>query len=546
MSHTHTLPDNQSQVWKWRLSAGLLILGTAVLRIIYLAYYCPLDLAPDEAHYWDWSRNLDWSYYSKGPLVAYLIRLSCWLTGDWSVQVTGSQMVAVRLPAVVCGSFLLLGLYVLATQIYRRESFSFGLIVLALTMPVLAAGSLIMTIDSPYTCCWCWALVAAYQAIFRKSGWAWPVMGILVGLGMLAKYTMVLWYPSLGLFLLFSGTYRRLLWKPGLWISVLVAFLFCSPILYWNFLHNWIGFLHVNQLSGIRSTETHINWIGPLKFAATQFALFLGFWFVFWLQSMWVYAPWRPASPEQRYLWWMSAPMFLLFFFFGFTTNGGEANWAIACYLSGLVLAAGYLIQVWQTGSTVTRRFVWCGTFGTSFLGIMLIVASHNPLLTQPVLVRLAGNPTEKQKYPIRRIDPTCRLRGWQTLAEAVDDRVAALRRQGIEPVIAADSWVAPGELAFYCQGNPTVYTLGVLVGNRHSQYDLWRPNPIADPEKFRGKTFIYVGFYTKKISGAFRDYEKPDMVYHIEDGCPISEWQITIFRNFQGFPRTVSKSESY
>ena len=25
-------------------------------------------------HYWDWSRHLDWSYYSKGPLVAWLIR----------------------------------------------------------------------------------------------------------------------------------------------------------------------------------------------------------------------------------------------------------------------------------------------------------------------------------------------------------------------------------------------------------------------------------------------------------------------------------------
>jgi hypothetical protein len=24
-------------------------------------------LASDEAHYWEWSRRLDWSYYSKAP-----------------------------------------------------------------------------------------------------------------------------------------------------------------------------------------------------------------------------------------------------------------------------------------------------------------------------------------------------------------------------------------------------------------------------------------------------------------------------------------------
>src|SRR5207248_1817565 len=69
--------------------AGLLILAAAVFHLVYLAALCPLDLAPDEAHYWDWSRHLDWSYYSKGPLVAWLIRASCELVGSWSEQHTG-------------------------------------------------------------------------------------------------------------------------------------------------------------------------------------------------------------------------------------------------------------------------------------------------------------------------------------------------------------------------------------------------------------------------------------------------------------------------
>src|SRR5262249_25418158 len=57
-------------VWRWRILAGLLILGSAGLHVSYLSGNCPLDLGQDEAHYWDWSRHLDWSYYSKGPLVA--------------------------------------------------------------------------------------------------------------------------------------------------------------------------------------------------------------------------------------------------------------------------------------------------------------------------------------------------------------------------------------------------------------------------------------------------------------------------------------------
>src|SRR5712672_3145144 len=87
--------------------ALFLVLAATGLLLVYLACDCPLDLAPDEAHYWDWSRHLDWSYYSKGPGVAWLIRLSCELFGELSVMLTGNEMVAVRLPAVVCGSLLL-------------------------------------------------------------------------------------------------------------------------------------------------------------------------------------------------------------------------------------------------------------------------------------------------------------------------------------------------------------------------------------------------------------------------------------------------------
>src|SRR5262249_22570223 len=86
------LPALGSGVWRWRLLAALLILGAAGLHVAYLAVNCPLDLAPDEAHYWDWSRHLDGSYYSKGPLVAYLIRGGC--------ELFGTGPLGVRLPAV--------------------------------------------------------------------------------------------------------------------------------------------------------------------------------------------------------------------------------------------------------------------------------------------------------------------------------------------------------------------------------------------------------------------------------------------------------------
>src|SRR5262245_32836074 len=110
MSPPQTVPAPE-RVWPWRALAVALILGAAALRLAYLAHGCPLDLAPDEAHYWDWSRHLDWSYYSKGPLVAYLIRGGCLLAGPASRALTGTDALALRLPAVVCGSLMLASVY---------------------------------------------------------------------------------------------------------------------------------------------------------------------------------------------------------------------------------------------------------------------------------------------------------------------------------------------------------------------------------------------------------------------------------------------------
>src|SRR5438874_2251528 len=238
-----------------RLLAAVLIVGSALVRLVYLAADCPLDLSPDEAHYWDWSRHLDWSYYSKGPGVAWLIRLSCELFGPLSAWLTGNEMPAVRLPAVVCGSLLLTALYVLTVQVSGRHRLALGCVAIALTTPAVSAGSSLMTIDSPYTCCWAWALVWMHRAVFDGSRAAWPITGLLVGLGILFKYTMVVWLPSAALFLLFSPEHRRLLWSRGWWLLTALAGLGALPILLWNLDHEWVSLRHVRGLAGLHQDE---------------------------------------------------------------------------------------------------------------------------------------------------------------------------------------------------------------------------------------------------------------------------------------------------
>jgi hypothetical protein len=521
--------------WLCRLLAACLILGVAAAHVAYLALDCPLDLAPDEAHYWDWSRHLDWSYYSKGPLVAYLIRASCELFGPWSLHQTGSLMLAVRLPAVVCGSLLLVSLYVLTVQVYRREGLALAVVALAQTVPMVAVGSSLMTIDAPYTCCWGWALVVGHRAIFRGSGWAWPVAGLIVGLGILAKYTMVLWLPSVALFLLTSSAHRSLLCRRGFWVMTVLAGAGCLPILLWNVQHDWVSVRHVNSLAGLHEGP-RFHWLGPLVFLASQCGLLLVFWFVAWGMALWTHRPWREPDAGLRYLWWLSAPMFAVFWGFSLKTGGGEVNWPVTAYVSGLILAAGWLGQQLESPRTGHRRLVQVGLVLTCALGLAVTGFMHESRLLHPVLARLTGEPTETKPFPLRRLDPTCRLRGWRTLATAVDELRGRLATEGVEPVLAGSSWGLPGELGFYCTGHPQVYSVGVVQGDRHSQYDLWHPNPVDDPEAFRGRTFVLVGDIGPEVLAGFERVESGGIVNHAEDGRPIARWVLHVGHGFRGF----------
>jgi hypothetical protein len=440
----------------------------------------------------------------------------------------------------LCGSLLLLSLFVLTVQVYDSERLGAAVVALALTLPVIAAGSSIMTIDAPYTCCWGWALVAGHRAVFRGSGWAWPVAGLLVGLGILAKYTMILWVPSLGLFLLASPGYRRLLVRPGFWVMSAVGAACCLPILLWNLRHDWVSLRHVGGQAGIHQ-PAGLRWLGPLNFLGTQAALLLGIWFVAWLRAMVASRPCKEPNAGAAYLWWMSALMFAFFLAFSFKTGGGEANWPVTAYLSGTVLTAAWLVTQLRAPRPGYRRLVAWSVAAACTLGMAVTVLMHYSTLAQPLLAKVSGPPTAQHPLPLRRFDPTCRLRGWRTLAARVDAIRARLKDEGIDPVLAGSAWSLPGELGFYCRGHPTVFSLGLALGDRHSQYDFWRPNPVQDSERFSGRTIILVGDPHPLLPLFFRSLDPAEVVNHREKGQPVARWKVTVCRGFRGFPPWLS-----
>ncbi len=341
-----------------RIACGL-VLASVVFHVAYLAVACPLDLSPDEAHYWQWSRHLDWSYYSKGPLVAWIIRASCELFGPLSDALVGSPMLAVRLPAVACHAALLSGWYVLAASTLKSHRAALATVALALTLPPVIAGAVLMTIDPPFLACWCWAAVGVFRAVrSQESGvrsqeeassphpspltphsslrW-WLLAGVCSALGVLAKYPMVLLPCGVFGYLLF--TRRAELKRPGFWVFALVSAAGLLPILWWNWSNDWVTFKHVGtQAAG--SAGSGIRWLGPLTFVGEQFAFLLGVWFVAWAAAAWAHR--RSPDPARAFLWWTSVPVWGVFAVASFKASG-QINWPAAAYVSGFVLCVAWV-----------------------------------------------------------------------------------------------------------------------------------------------------------------------------------------------------------
>ncbi|MCI0705679.1 MAG: glycosyltransferase family 39 protein [Planctomycetia bacterium] len=513
-----------------RIATGLIV-GSVVLHLAYLGFGCPLDLSPDEAHYWQWSRHLAWSYYSKGPLVAWLIRASCEVFGPLSESLTGSLMLAVRLPAVACHAALLAGWYILAARTLRSHRAALGTLALAMTLPAVLASAVLMTIDPPFLACWCWAAVGVWKGLTGGSIRWWLLAGICSAFGVLAKYPMVLLPAGVFGYLLFAQ--RSELKRAGFWVFALGSIVGFVPILLWNASHDWVSFKHVGtQAAG--SSGSSIRWLGPMTFAAGQFAFLIGVWFVVWVAAAW--ANRRSADPARAFLWWTSVPVWCVFALASFKASG-QVNWPAAAYVSGFVLGVAWVRD--QLSGRHRKHVARLVSFGAA-LGLALSVLMHYPTLMRSALVSAAGLPTEVNPAPIRKYDPTARLRGWRTLAHEVDvirDRVRA--QTGEEPLVAATVWNVPGALGVYCKGHPETYSFGLAMADRHSQYDLWHPNPVADPQVFRGRTFVFVGDGLPADSDVFERVEVPTIVVHREEGVPVAVWWVWVGHGFRGFPDT-------
>ena len=494
----------------------------------YLTHQCPIDLSGDEAQYWDWSQHLDLSYYSKGPMVAYLIRASCAALRPFQL---GDTMPAVRLPALIFAIGTSICTYWLARKISSSDRLALGAVLIGGIVPMYAAGGLLMTIDPPLFFFWALATCLAAKAIFDNSRWAWPAAGIIAGLGVLTKYAMLLWPAFVLLFLLLDPQSRVKLKTIGPWIMMLIALLSLTPVVIWNARHDWVSFHHVaTQTSGGNGNffaflGAQFGVINPaiamLMMAGVVYTIFLN----------------DPRRRQLMYLLCIGACMFGICLIDSIVAKV-QVNWPAPAYFTLLILTAYFITTAWRE----TR-----GLFIAALIfGIVVQPILHDLTILYPLANWLDRHHPRKPRDGspqswVRNFDMEYKLRG---VADPFAATVSAeLLKLGPDSFVLCEAYEDASELAFYLPGHPRTYFAGSYwtnpaVRRRWTQFDLW-PDRALDQPALRGRDAIYVGFAGyAPLKESFARMEKlPDVVVRVK-GMEVQRFSLWKCRSFKGMDR--------
>jgi hypothetical protein len=547
------------------------MLAVGVAQILFVTVGCDWDLCGDEAEYWAWSRRLDWGYYAKGPLIALIIRISTTLCGPLSLAITGSTMLAVRLPALVLGGLTAWGLYRLTSETTGSPKAGLIAVLLLPAIPLFRVGSLILTVDTPLICCWTWSAVWAYRGIIRQETHAWVIAGSIAAVGVLAKYTMIALPASVGLFLLAQRTYRRQIFRPGFWLMSLTCVLGISEIILWNAAHRWVGLDQIAHRLGLLPSDELVDpvisgvstrwsaFVSVLGFLGSEVAV-LGIWWLVGVCALWRAAPVIARSLRSRFerppsareapaardiglsflasLWlvvWVACFVVSLL-------GESEANWAAPAHLALVALMAWWLAD--RVHQPLPRRwFVAVWAFSLTFLSAVQHTEWFYPLFRGWV-----PGPTAARPAPLRRLEPTCRMRGYRELAPAVEARLASLRAQGLDPFVLVPTYTLASTLSFYLPGQPEVYCISWSPGlplRAVNQHDLWRPNPRFDWQAFEHRPAVIVedanvnASYAQGVTktGTFVRVDGTERFVAKRSGLVVGAWDVSTCSDFRGLP---------
>jgi dolichol-phosphate mannosyltransferase len=500
---------------QWRLFTLVAVSYIMLLRILYSG---PMELMQQEAYYWNYAQHLDIGYLDHPPMVAWLIWLG---TLFW-----GNSEFGVRFAATLCWLAAAIFIYNLARNLFDKSTAMLTLLLLA-ALPYFFGMGLIMIPDTPLIACWAGALFFLERALLANKRKAWLGAGVCVGLGMLSKYTIALLGPAALLFLLIDRNSRKWLAKPEPYIALFLASLIFSPVLFWNYFHDWASFNFHGSTRWENAYEFSLHGLlgnvlillTPTGFAAALLLLLPK-------GQQKAYEHTIQIFTQNKKLFAFAFSFFPLAVFIFFSlSKESKLNWTGPIWLVLLPFIAYHIVNHYKEFSKFRVHKVILRTWPGTIIIAMLIygVFLHYIVLGFPGI-----------GYP-----ENFHLIGWRDLGAQVgkieSEQQAALEEEPL--VVGMDKYRIASQLAFYRPAGDNdkpakanrkevvARTSGRhLFGWEGLMYRFWLPR-----KELTDRTMILVSHYTDYLS-------HPDVLAHFKSYDDIQE--LAISKNGREFGR--------
>lgn len=298
----------------------------AVLRLAMNAF----DLVPphfDEGQYWAYGHELAAGHFSKPPLVGWLIWVTTSLGGDTTF--------ALRVGAVAAHSVVAWFVFLAGRRLFDGQT-GFWAATGYTVAPGVTASAMIMSTDPVMMAAWAVALWSWIRATEGGRHW-WLVMGVAIGLGMLAKYTMLAFVAGALGYGLFSARSRD--WA-GLAMAAGAALVVFSPNLIWQMSHDFVTTRHVAEDAAPPGAMWNLGKMA--EFLGAQLGVIGPLWFLAILAGLF----WRGwgADWRMRLLGWQTFSLLIPILILSFVTRA-QPNWAAPAYVAGSIFATRYFLS---------------------------------------------------------------------------------------------------------------------------------------------------------------------------------------------------------
>ena len=425
----------------------LFLLAITIFRLVYST---GLRAIPDEADYYVWSLQLDWSYFCHPPMLMYAIA--------FIDQFIHNKELVLKLVTTLFMAFSSVYLFHLAKELFD-ERLAYYCIVLSNINLLFMAGSFIATPDTPMIFFLTGASYHFYRAVKDGEMTQWLIAGVLTGFALMSKFMAFLVYPSFLLYLLLPEN-RKWFGKTMPYLTFLLSLLVFSPVQYWNFQHNWITFGFQLQ-HGFGGNKGFPRWNKFFEYLGGQLGLVGPILFGIFLAALVANAfSWKKRTREEKFLWCLAIVPFGFFLLVSLQKKV-EANWACFAYVPGILLAIAFYERYLK--QKPWGRLLWKAHWGFVIVVlVLLLVHIYLPFLPVPV---------DK--------DRTNDFFGWDQLgAEAIQ---FAQDNPGFE--LAANRYQIASEIIMYSDLPLTCFN----IEGRPNQFDIWQ-----DRSTFHGKNYLF------------------------------------------------------